>query len=113
MTFFLYLFHLWTSRLDCWITGGVADVERIRQRIAPEAGLLCNEIYDGDGSGVSRGKMIPSASWNLAASWFGYVTFRLTFHHFDRFELDLREHTQAWGAALSCPRLKLADMVLI
>ena len=61
------------QKLDCWITGAVADVERIRQRIAPKAGLLCNEIYDGDGSGVSRGKMIPTASWNLAASWFGYA----------------------------------------
>ena len=42
-----------------------------------------------------------------------YVTFRLNFHHFDRFELALREHTHVWGAALSCLRLKLADMVLI
>ena len=42
-----------------------------------------------------------------------YVTFRLNFHHFDRLELDLHEHTQAWDATFSCPRLKLADMVLI
>ena len=32
---------------------------------------------------------------------------------FDRFEPDLRGHTQARGAAFSGPRLKLADMVLI
>ena len=42
-----------------------------------------------------------------------YVTFRLNFHHFDRFELDLCGHTQVWGAALSCLRLKLTDVVLI
>ena len=35
------------------------------------------------------------------------------FHHFDRIELDLRGHTHVRGAAFSCPRLKLADMVLI
>ena len=42
-----------------------------------------------------------------------YGTFRLNFHHFDRFELDLRGHTHVRGAALSCLRLKWADMVLI
>ena len=42
-----------------------------------------------------------------------YGTFRLNFHRFDRFELDLRGHTQPSGAALSCLRLKWADMVLI
>ena len=35
------------------------------------------------------------------------------FHHFDRIELDLRGNTHVRGAAFSCPRLKLADMVLI
>ena len=44
-------------------------------------------------------------------SWV-YVTFRLDFHHFYRFELDLRGHTQVWGAAFSCLRLKLADVAL-
>ena len=42
-----------------------------------------------------------------------YVTFRLNFHHFDRFELDLRGHTHVRGAAFSCLRLKLAEIVLI
>ena len=42
-----------------------------------------------------------------------YGTFRLDFHRFDRFELDLRGHTHMRGAALSCLRLKWADMVLI
>ena len=42
-----------------------------------------------------------------------YGTFRADFHHFDRIELDLRGNTHVWGAAFSCPRLKLADMVLI
>ena len=36
----------------------------------------------------------------------GYDTFRLNFHRFDWFELDLRGHTQPWGAAFSCLRLK-------
>ena len=35
-----------------------------------------------------------------------YGTFRLNFHRFDWFELDLRGHTQPWGAAFSCLRLK-------
>ena len=48
-----------------------------------------------------------------AASWKGYGTFRLNFHRFDRFELDLRGHTQVWGAAFSCLRLKWAEMVLM
>ena len=42
-----------------------------------------------------------------------YGTFRLNFHRFDRFELDLRGHTRARGAAVSWLRLKLADIVLI
>ena len=42
-----------------------------------------------------------------------YVTFHPNFHHFDRFERDLRGHTQVRGATFSCPRLKTADMVLI
>ena len=42
-----------------------------------------------------------------------YGTFRADFHHFDRIELDLRGNTHVRGAAFSCPRLKLADMVLI
>ena len=42
-----------------------------------------------------------------------YGTFRLNFHHFDRFELDLRGHMHVRGAALSCLRLKWADIVLI
>ena len=42
-----------------------------------------------------------------------YVTFRLNFHHLDRFELDLRGHTHVRGAAFSCLRLKLAEIVLI
>ena len=43
----------------------------------------------------------------------GYGTFRLTFHRFDRFELDLRGHTRVRGAAFSWLRLKSADMVLL
>ena len=42
-----------------------------------------------------------------------YGTFRLNFHHFDRFELDLRGHIHVRGAAFFCLRLKLADIVLI
>ena len=42
-------------------------MERIRQKVAPDTGLFCNEIYDGDGSPMA------SAGSNLAASWFGYA----------------------------------------
>ena len=56
------------------------------------------EIEGGAGSGVD-------------VQW--YVTFRLNFHRFDLFELDLRGHTQVWGAVFSCLRLKWGDMVLI
>ena len=42
-----------------------------------------------------------------------YVTFRPNFHHFDHFELDLCWHIHMRGAAFSCLRLKLADIVLI
>ena len=41
------------------------------------------------------------------------MTFRLNFRHFDHSELDLRGHIHAQGAAFSCLRLKLADIVLI
>ena len=43
----------------------------------------------------------------------GYGTFRLKFHHFDRIELNLHRHTHVRGAAFSCLRLQLADIVLI
>ena len=42
-----------------------------------------------------------------------YGTFRIDFHRFDWFKLDLRGHTQPRGAAGSCLRFKWADMVLI
>ena len=42
-----------------------------------------------------------------------YVPLRLDFLHLDQFELDLRGQTQPRGAAVSIPRFKLADMVLI
>ena len=56
------------------------------------------------------GEMVDRSGIDLPG---GYVTFRLDFHHFDRFELDLRGHIHVRGAALSCLRLKLADIVLI
>ena len=48
-----------------------------------------------------------------ASSAAPYVTFRLRFHRFGRFELDLRGHTCVRGAAFSCPRFKLADMLIL
>ena len=42
-----------------------------------------------------------------------YGTLRLNFHRFDRFELGLRGHTHVQGAAFSCLRFKLADMLPI
>ena len=54
-----------------------------------------------------------TAAPTAIASSIVYGTFRADFNHFDRIELGLREHTHVRGAAFSCPRLKLADMVLI
>ena len=65
--------------------------------------LLANRGFDGADMRVRF-----HTWWNH-----GYGTFRHNFHRFDRFELDLRGHTQPQGAALSCLRLKWADMVLI
>ena len=57
----------------------------------------------------------PRAKMNQqrARRFSAYVTFRLSFHQFDHFELDLRGHVHVRGAAFSCLRLKLADIVLI
>ena len=54
----------------------------------------------------------PTAA-GLPVEVVAYVTFRLIFHRFDRFELDLRGHIHVRGATFSCLRLKLADIVLI
>ena len=48
----------------------------------------------------------PGARPDARVRWSRYGTFRLNFHRFDWFELDLRGHTQPWGAAFSCLRLK-------
>ena len=68
-------------------------------------------IMDEDGDGeLSKQELIDHLT-NYGERMSG--TFRLTFHHFDRFELDLRRHIHVRGAAFSCLRLKLADIVLI
>ena len=90
-----------------------------------------NATRDWDGDGHCHGSDTDSTyGWWVRDHWFrnypgrlhcccgwatsaGYGTFRLNFHHFDRFELDLRGHTQVRGAAFPCLRLKLADIVLI
>ena len=60
---------------------------------------------------VSSPDINITVAGSLQQPWYG--TFQLNFHRFDRFELDLRGHTQPYGAALSALRLKWADMVLI
>ena len=55
-----------------------------------------------------RSSIAAGSFWNYR----GYGTFRLNFHRFDRFELDLRGHIHVQGAAFSCLPLKWADMVL-
>ena len=42
-----------------------------------------------------------------------YGTFQQHLLYFCHSELGVRGHTQVWGAAFSCPRLKWADVVLI
>ena len=61
---------------------------------------------------VERADAHPAACY-AGPSNLWYVTFRLNSHHFDRSEQDLRGHIHARGAAFSCLRLKLADIVLI
>ena len=71
---------------------------------------------DGDDGTASKKPRIEQTRLSatlehILKRWYG--TFRLNFHHFDRFELDLRGHIHVRGAAFSFLRLKLADMVLI
>ena len=61
----------------------------------------------GTRAGTSRARSRHTATGS------GYVDFRLILHHFDHFELNLRGHIHVRGAALSCLRLKSADIVLI
>ena len=61
----------------------------------------------------TRSRWASSGRYSIRTSRSWYVTFRLNFHHFDRFELDLRGDMHVWGAAFACLRLKLADIVLI
>ena len=58
---------------------------------------------------VGSGRATTSAMEQFS----GYGTFRLNFHHFHRFELRFCEDTHVRGAAFSCLRLKLANMMLI
>ena len=60
-----------------------------------------------------RNQNTKQAKAAFALNRVGYGTFRLNFHHFDRIALDLRGNTHVRGAAFSCLRSKLADMVLI
>ena len=70
--------------------------------------------YEGDNANnwgsLSAPQMVNRFWWAAAV---GYGTFRLDFHRFDRFELDLRGHIHVRGAAFSWLRLTLADVVLI
>ena len=50
---------------------------------------------------------------SFATECMALLASRLNFHHFDRFQLDLRGHIHVRGAGFSCLRLKLADIVLI
>ena len=63
-------------------------------------------------AGASRSRTLGSAAGSRARST-RYGTFRLNFHHFDHFELDLCRHIHVRGAAFACLRLKWADIVLI
>ena len=73
---------------------------------------LAVDDQDSSGSTTSGPNGGPGDNYTEGSTTM-YVTFRLNFHHFDHFELDLRGHTHVRGAAFSCLRLKLADIVLI
>ena len=81
-------------------------------------GSWCTHNVDiGGGCGDNRGRLCAPSTCvtgsNVSAVEAAYGTFRLNFHRFDRVELDLRGHMHVRGAAVSCLRLKWADMVLI
>ena len=67
----------------------------------------------GENSPFTPREAVPGAYAVPATILLCTFTFRLNFHRFDRFELDLRGHMHVRGAAFSCLRLKWADMVLI
>ena len=84
-----------------------------------DGGGACGSDRDCHGGGTcTRSACVCDVSWTghdcalLHLLPARYVTFRLNFHHFYRFELDLRGHIHVWGAAFSCLRSKLADIVL-
>ena len=107
---------------------GVAGAGRrcldINHGAGPDVGTYhCHPLYPGGGGERDwrnqQWRMTRSLTGSTrsltgsAARTSGYVTFQADFHHFDHLELDLREHVHVRGAAFSCLRLKLADMVLI
>ena len=62
---------------------------------------------------IVRGPLSTKKVAEVSNGRLTYGTFRLNFHRFDRFELDLRGHMHVRGAVVSCLRLSLADIVLI
>ena len=80
------------------------QIEARQLRVVEQRTVWCDDVKKCEYEKTTRSQCVPRLE---------YGTFRLNFHRFDRFELDLRGHTQPWGAAFSCLRLKWADMVLI
>ena len=89
----------------------------LQRALTPEQPVVPDPTWKRRGLSAYGGlnRTDPDAIWSFQGwaivDW--YVTFRLDFHHFDRFELDFRGDMHVWGAAFSCLRLKLADIVLI
>ena len=93
-------------------------VDRCARRRGRRGPALCGPACRWRDGSSRRGRR-PRRGWApwrprlLGVRALRYVTFRLNFHRFDRFELDLRGHMHVRGAAFSCLRLKWADIGLI
>ena len=67
--------------------------------------LLASRRVGGLDASLSVHYVSQEVSLNAGSEKQPYGTFRLSSHHCDRFELDLRGYTHMRGAAFSCLRL--------
>ena len=103
-------------RCDMGTYEGTKEIKAPIAEVAKQfSGAKITEWFGGltkiENWGIAEGS--ATAVSQQPSSYSRYGTFRADFHHFDRIALDLRGNTHVRGAAFSCPRLKLADMVLI
>ena len=87
---------------------------KTRSRANASAGLTSRQPgKEGGAAAVESAEQVLRTIATMLRVRHGVRPFRLNFHHFDHFELDLCGHMHVRGAVFSCLRLKLADIVLI